>query len=105
MFLIALFFSPVAALIPSCAYAAALIYVGILMMNCVKDIQWDNPTVALPSFLTLAMMSFTYNISYGIAFGLISYVAVKVLQGKIKEVKVGTWVITILFAAMFFLTH
>lgn len=105
LFLIALFLAPVAALIPACAYSAALIYVGVLMMSCVKDIQWDNPSVALPSFLTLAMMPFTYNISYGIAFGLISYVAIKVFTGKAKEVNTGTWVITLLFAAMFFLTH
>ncbi len=105
MFFIALFLSPLAALIPSCAYAAALIYVGILMMGCVKDIQWENPSVALPSFLTLSMMSFTYNISYGIAFGLISHVAIQIFTGKAKEIKVGTWIITILFAAMFFLTH
>lgn len=105
MFLIATFLSPVAALIPSCAYAAALVYVGILMMGCVKDIQWDNPSVALPSFLTLTMMAFTYNISYGIAFGLISHVIIKVLRGEGKEIPVGTWVITALFAAMFFLTH
>ena len=105
MFLIAMILSPVAVLIPSCAYAAALIYVGILMMGCVKDIRWDNPSVSVPSFLTLVMMPFTYNISYGIAFGLISYVAIKVFTGKIKDVKVGTWIITLLFAAMFFFTH
>ena len=105
LFLVALFLSPIAALIPASAYAAALIYVGILMMSCVKDIQWENPSVALPSFLTLAVMPFTYNISYGIAFGLISYVVIKICIGKIKEIKLGTWIITLLFTAMFFLTH
>ena len=105
LFFIATFLSPIAALIPSAAYAAALIYVGILMMGCVKDIQWENPSVALPSFLTLVMMAFTYNISYGIAFGLISHVCIRIFRGKAKEVPAATWVITILFAAMFFLTH
>ena len=105
MFCIALFLAPVAALIPACAYAAALIYVGILMMGCVKDIDWADAAIALPAFLTIVMMPFTYNISYGIAFGLISYLAIKVCIGKIKEVNVGTWVIAALFAAMFFLTH
>ncbi len=105
MFLICMFLSPVAALIPTCAYAAALIYVGVLMMSSVKDIQWDNPSVAVPSFLTLAMMAFTYNISYGIAFGLLAHVVIKVFTGKIKEVKLATWVITLLFVATFFLTH
>ena len=105
MFAISLFFAPIAALIPACAYSAALVYVGILMMGSVKDIEWSDPAVALPAFLTLAMMPFTYNISYGIAFGLISYLFIKLFTGKIKEINIGTWVITILFAAMFFLTH
>lgn len=105
LFAVALFLSPIAALIPACAYAAALIYVGILMIACVKDIDWADPAVSLPAFLTIAMMPFTYNISYGIAFGLISYIFIKVGSGKIKEVNVGTWVIAALFAAMFFLTH
>ena len=105
MFFIAMFLSPVASLIPACAYSAALIYVGILMMGCVKDIKWDNPSVAVPSFLTLVMMAFTYNISYGIAFGLLSHCVIKVCTGKIKEVKISTWVITLLFLAMFIFTH
>ena len=105
LFFVSMFLSPVAALIPACAYSAALIYVGILMMGSVRDIDWDDPAVALPSFLTISMMPFTYNISYGIAFGLISYIAVKVCTGKSKEVNVGTWVIALFFTAMFFLTH
>lgn len=105
LFTVALFLSPVAALIPTAAYSAALVYVGILMIGCVKDIKWDDPAIALPAFLTVTMMPFTYNISYGIAFGLISHVFVKVFTGKIKEVSFGTWVISILFGAMFFLTH
>ncbi len=105
MFFISLFLSPIAALIPATAYAAALIYVGILMIGCVKDIDWSDPAIALPSFLTITMMPFTYNISYGIAFGLISFIAIKLTTGKIKELNVGTWVVALLFAAMFFLTH
>lgn len=105
IFFVAMFLSPIAALIPSAAYAAALIYVGILMIVCVKDIDWSDASVAVPSFLTITMMPFTYNISYGIAFGLISFIAIKVFTGKVKEVTVGTWVIAILFALMFFLTH
>lgn len=105
LFFVAMFLSPIAALIPASAYAAALIYVGILMIGSVKDILWDNPSVALPSFLTIAMMPFTYNISYGIAFGLISYIIIKLFTGKHEKIGVGTWIIGILFAAMFFLTH
>ncbi|MBE6916141.1 MAG: NCS2 family permease [Ruminococcaceae bacterium] len=104
-FFIAMFFSPVASLIPGCATAAALIYVGVLMMNCVKDIDWTAADIALPAFLTLAMMAFTYNISYGIAFGMISYLFIKIFSGKIKETKVATWIIALLFAVMFLTTH
>ncbi|MBE6682035.1 MAG: NCS2 family permease [Ruminococcaceae bacterium] len=104
-FFIAMFLSPVAQLIPGCATAAALIYVGILMMACVKDIDWHSIDEAVPAFLTLAMMPFTYNISYGIAFGIISYVFIKLFSGKIKETKVGTWVIFALFLFMLFFTH
>ena len=105
LFFIAMFLAPVAQLIPTYACAAALIYVGVLMMANVKDIEWSDPTTAVPAFLTIAFMPLTYNISYGIAFGLISYVFIKIFTGKIKEVNVGTWVITILFALMFFLTR
>ncbi|MBQ7859524.1 MAG: NCS2 family permease [Faecalibacterium sp.] len=105
LFAIALFLSPLAALIPACAYAAALVYVGILMIGCVKDIDWSDPAVALPAFLTMTMMPFTYNISYGIAFGLISSIIVRVATGETKKINVGTWVIAFLFTAMFFLTH
>lgn len=105
LFFIAMFFAPVAQLIPTYATAAALIYVGVLMMSCVKDIEWTHAEVAVPAFLTLAMMPFTYNISYGIAIGIISYTVIAVFTGKGKEVKGATWVIGILFALTFFLTH
>ena len=105
MFLIAMFLAPVAALIPSCATAAALVYVGILMIGGVRGIEWGDPAEAVPAFLTMAMMPFSYNISYGIAFGLISYVFIKIFTGKIKEVNLGTWIITLLFTLMFFLSR
>lgn len=104
-FFIAMFLSPIAQLIPSCATAAALIYVGVLMMNCVREIEWTDPAIAVPAFLTVAMMPFTYSISFGIAFGLISFSLIALFTGKAKEVKSTTWVIAILFALTFFLTH
>lgn len=105
LFFIAMFFSPIAALVPGCATAAALIYVGVLMMNCVRNIDWLNADTAVPAFLTVAMMPMTYNISYGIAFGIISYIFINLFSGKVKEIKAGTWVIGALFAVMFFVTH
>ena len=104
-FAAALFFAPIAKLIPPYAYGAALIYVGVLMIGSVKDIDWKDVSVSVPAFLTIAMMPFTYNISYGIAFGLFSYVIIKAFCGEIKQIKIGTWIVTALFIAMFFLTH
>ncbi len=105
LFFVSAFLSPLAALIPAAAYAPALIFVGILMMENVTRIDWGDLYDAVPAFLTVIMMPFTYNISYGIAFGLFAYIALSVLTGKIKEIRTGTWVATLLMAAMLFLTH
>lgn len=104
MFFLAMFFAPIAKLIPACATAAALVYVGILMMGCVKDIEWNDPSEAVPAFLTVSMIPFTNNISYGIAFGMISSIAIDVFTGNIKKIKVGTWIIGLLFFVMFFIS-
>ena len=104
-FFIAMFLSPVAQLIPTYACAAALIYVGVLMMSNVKDVDWSDPATAVPAFMTIAMMPLTYNISYGIAFGLLSHIFIKLFTGKGKEVNAGTWVIGILFTVMFFVSR
>ena len=118
-FLVAMFLSPIAAMIPSCATAIALIYVGVLMMNCVREIEWTDAAEAVPAFLTISMMPFTYNISYGIAFGIISWLIIQafllLLKGKKTEpataeqpeekINIVTIVIAVLFILMFFLTH
>ncbi len=104
-FFIAMFLSPIAQLIPSCATAAALVYVGLLMMGSIKNIEWDNFKISVPAFLTLAVMPFTYNISYGIAFGLISYIVISVFCGDGKKIKASSWSIAFLFIAMLLLTH
>lgn len=105
LFLLAMFFSPIASLVPGCATSAALIYVGILMMDCTKKINWQNTGEGVPAFLTLAIMPMTYNISYGIAFGIISHVLIALFTGKRKELTAGTWVIAGLFTVMFLVTH
>ena len=104
-FFVAMFLSPIAQLIPSCATAAALTYVGLLMMASVRNINWDDFKIAVPAFLTLAVMPFTYNISYGIAFGLISYLVISVFCGDAKKIKGASWVIGLLFVLMLILTH
>ena len=105
LFFIAMFLAPVAQLIPTYACAAALINVGVLMKSNVRNIDWDDPAAAVTGFVSVACKPQTYNISYGIAFGLISYVFVKIFTGKIKEINAGTWIISILFTLMFFLTR
>jgi len=104
-FFISMFLAPVAQLIPTYACAAALVYVGVLMMSSVRDVEWSDPAVAVPAFMTMAIMPLTYNISYGIAFGLIGYIFVKLFTGKVKEINVGTWIIGALFAVMFFVSR
>ncbi|MFE5324231.1 NCS2 family permease [Paenibacillus sp. NPDC056579] len=73
-FLLALFLAPIAALIPGSATAAALIVVGVLMMQSVKEIDFQDLVVAIPAFLVIVMMPFTYNIANGISFGIVTYV-------------------------------
>ena len=104
-FFVAMFLSPIAQLVPSCTTAAALIYVGFLMLVSVKNINWDDLKIAIPAFLTLSVMPFTYNISYGIAFGLISYIVISTFCGDFKKIKGSSWFITFLFIAMLLLTH
>lgn len=105
LFFIAMFFAPIASLIPTCATAAALVYVGILMMGCIHHVDWSSPVSAVPAFITIAVMPFTYNISYGIAFGMLSYILICLMTGKIRDIKPGTWVIGILFTVMFFVSR
>ena len=104
-FFVAMFLAPVAQLIPGCACAAALIYVGVLMMSNVRNIDWNDPSVAVPAFVTISFMPLTYNISYGIAFGLIAHVFIKLFTGEVKKVNVTTWIVALLFAVMFFVSR
>lgn len=104
-FFITLFLSPIARIIPDCATAAALVWVGVLMMSSVKDVEWSDPAAALPAFLTIAVMAFGYSISFGIGIGIISCVIVKIFMGKIKQISVVTWIIAALFVLTFLLTN
>ena len=105
LFLVAMFLSPIAALIPNCATAGALMYVGVLMMRNVIDIDWKDPAAAVPAFLTISVMSFTYSISYGIAAGFISYALIKLCTGKVKEISPVTAVLSLIFLFTFLFTH
>lgn len=101
LFLLALFFSPVISAIPSFATAPALIIVGLFMMEQVTDIDFKDYTEALPAFLTIIMMPLAYSISDGLAFGGISYVVMKLLTGKYKDVHPVMYVIALMFLIYF----
>ncbi len=105
LFVIAMFLSPIASLIPRCATAGALLYVGVLMMGNVTNIDWKDPAAAVPAFLTISMMSFAYSISYGIAAGFISYTVIKLCTGKIKDISPVTAILTLVFLFTFLFTH
>ena len=102
--LAAFFFGPIAGIIPSAATAPALIIVGVLMLGNAADIDWKDIEVAVPCFLTIAIMPFAYAISDGIGFGFISYTLIKLARGKAKEVPVFLYVISALFIAQYILT-
>ncbi len=99
--LIGLFISPIAKIIPACATAPALIIVGFLMMNVVRNITFDDPTEALPAFFVLATIPFTFSIADGIGVGFISYCILKLVAGKPKEVHPLLWILAGVFVVYF----
>ena len=101
MFALSLFLAPLFLMIPATATSPALILVGLFMMSPIQKINLDDFTEAIPSFLTIIMMPLAYSIAEGIAFGMISYVFLKVLSGKAKQVSVVMYVLAGLFIAKF----
>ena len=96
-FALALFFSPVFLAIPGAATAPALIIVGMMMMNPVREIDWTNYRESIPAFLTVILMPLAYSISDGILIGVISYVVLYALTGKAKQITPTMWVLAVLF--------
>ncbi len=97
MFLLALFFAPVFLMVPASATAPALILVGLFMISAVVSINFEDMTEALPAFLTIVMMPFAFSIAQGIVFGMLSFVILKALNGKFKQISTTMWVIFALF--------
>ena len=100
-FVIALFFTPLYSMVPSAAATPALVAVGFLLMTQVKGIPWDDWAIAIPCFLTMVLMPFTYSITNGIGAGFISYVVLRTVQGRWREPHILLWAIAVLFAAYF----
>jgi len=103
LFLLALFFTPLATLVPGAATAPALVIVGVLMMGAVMDIDFNDFTEALPAFLTIIAMPLTYSIAHGIAAGFITYPIVKVASGRAKEVHWFAYVLFVVSLAFYLL--
>jgi AGZA family xanthine/uracil permease-like MFS transporter len=101
LFLLSLFFAPIAGIVPAYATAPALLYVAGLMMRELVEIDWSDPTEAVPASLTALIMPFTYSIAEGIAFGFISYVVLKLITGKFRELHLATIIVAALFVIRF----
>ena len=101
LFIAVLWFSPLALSVPPYATAPALLYVGVLMVRGLTEIDWDDITEAAPAFLTAAFMPFAYSIADGIAIGFISYAVIKLLCGKARTVPYMVWIVAALWALKF----
>ena len=102
MFLACMFIAPIAAIIPAAATSAALIYVGILMLQGLQNINFNDIDQIVPVFLMLLAMPISGSIGHGIGLAMISYTVIKVCSGKFKDVSILTWIISILFIVKFF---
>ncbi|MGI2067242.1 NCS2 family permease [Shewanella glacialipiscicola] len=101
LFIAALFISPLAGMIPAYATAGTLLYVAILMMSGLMHVEWEDLTEAAPVVVVCILMPLTFSIATGIAFGMISYAAIKLMTGRFSDLNVGILVIAALFLAKF----
>ncbi len=101
LFLVATFLAPLVAVVPYEAATPALVVVGFLMMQQVKNIDWDDLEIAIPAFLTIVLMPFTYSITAGIGAGFVVYVLIKVVRGKFSVIHPLMWGIASLFVVYF----
>ena len=101
LFLVAIFFSPLAAIVPAYATAGALIYVAILMLSGMEKLDWSDFTELLPALIMIIMIPLTFSIANGIALGFISYVVMKIFTGNIKNISSGAWFLALIFMAKF----
>ncbi|WOG27845.1 NCS2 family permease [Endozoicomonas sp. 8E] len=101
LFLLCAFFSPLAGMVPAYATAGALIYVAVLMVGSLANIDWNDLTEAGPVMMTAIMMPLSFSIANGIALGFIAYPVIKVLAGRSSDVSISVWVLAVLFALKF----
>jgi AGZA family xanthine/uracil permease-like MFS transporter len=101
LFLAALWFSPLAAMVPSYATAGALLYVATLMLSSLKHVEWDDVIHAVPVCVVLIMMPLTFSISDGIGMGFISYAVLCLVTGKLQQTTLSVWLLALIFLAKF----
>ena len=101
LFLVAIFFSPLAAIVPAYATAGALIYVSILMMSGMEKLNWSDSIELLPALVIIVMIPLTFSIANGIALGFLSYVVLQISNGDIKNISSGAWFLTAVFVSKF----
>jgi len=101
MFLGAILFAPIVSIVPAAATAPALIFVGILMLGNIRDVDFSDMSNALPAFCTIVFMPFTYSIANGVAFGLITYCLMNIMTGKRREVRALTFMISVVFVVRY----
>ena len=104
LFLASMFLAPVVSMVPYEAATPALVVVGFLMMTQVTDIDWKTPETALPAFITIIMMPFSYSITNGIGAGFIAYLVVQLAHGRVRRIHPLMWVASVLFVIYFTLT-
>lgn len=102
-FLIAIFFSPIASIVPSYATAGALIYVAILMLSGMERLDWSDNSELLPALIMIIMIPLTFSIANGIAIGFITYVVLKLAAQKASEISMGAWFLFVIFLIKFIL--
>ena len=101
LFAVALFVAPLAGAIPSSATAPAFIVVGSMMMTAAGEIQWSDPEIAVPAFLTMLGIPLMFSIANGLAFGFIAYTLIKVARGRFRDVSWMVYALTALFLIRF----
>ena len=99
LFLLSVFFSPLAAMIPGYATAGAIFYVAVLMMETLKDVKWHDLTEAAPVVVVLLFTPLTYSVADGIALGFITFTAIKVVAGKFSDISIPVWILTVVLLA------
>ncbi|TDG15209.1 NCS2 family permease [Seongchinamella unica] len=101
LFLLAMFFAPLAGMVPAYATAGALVYVALLMMSGMQALNYEDATELVPALLTIVMIPLSFSIANGIAVGFISYVAIKIIAGRVADISFGAWFLALIFLAKF----